>query len=102
MERPDRLTEIESRSKSNQHRIDEMGERIKDVEKRQDDLDALTTSVAVMATKQETMEGDVKEIKQDVKAIAAVPAKRWESVVEKALMLLVGALITYALTQIGL
>lgn len=30
------------------------------------------------------------------------PAKRWESIVDKVLMLLVGAVVTYILTQVGL
>ena len=38
-----RLTEVEDRSKSNQHRLDEM-------EKRQDDIEELITTVKVLAT----------------------------------------------------
>lgn len=30
------------------------------------------------------------------------PAKRWETIVDKALMLLVGAVVMYVLTQVGL
>ena len=51
---------IESRCKSNTHRINELQEH-------QTALDRLATSVEVLATKQETVEGDVKEIKEDVK-----------------------------------
>lgn len=100
MERPDRLTEVEARSKSNSRRIDEMHDQIIDIERRQDDLESLTTSVAVMATKQEVMEGDVREIKSDVKGILALPAKRWNDLIEKCIWGVVGAALAYALAQL--
>ena len=48
---------IDARGKSNTHRINELTEH-------QVALDRLVTSVEVLATKQETVEGDVKEIKE--------------------------------------
>ena len=45
---------------------------------------------------------DVEEIKTDVKAIAEKPGKRWDAIVDKLIMLLVGAVATYALTRMGL
>jgi hypothetical protein len=74
---------IESRCKSNTHRIDELQEH-------QSALDRLVTSVEVLATKQETVEGDVKEIKEDVKTITGKAGKRWDSLVDKALAALAG------------
>ena len=74
---------IESRCKSNTHRIDELQEH-------QTALDRLATSVEVLATKQETVEGDVKEIKEDVKAITGKAGKRWDSLVDKVLAVLAG------------
>ena len=90
-----RLTEVEARSKSNARRMD-------DVEKRQDNLDKLTTSVSLLAEREERMESDVKEIKSDVKTLAEKPAKRWEAVVEKALLTVVAALVGFAIAQIGI
>ena len=90
-----RLTEVEQRSKSNTKRLDE-------VEARQNDLDKLTTSVAKLATKQEDMDGDVKEIKADVKALNAKPAKRWESIVDKAIWAVLAAVIAFVLGRVGL
>ena len=90
-----RLTEVEARSKSNAHRLD-------DVEKRQDNLDKLTTSVSLLAEREERMESDVKEIKSDVKTLAEKPAKRWEAVVEKALLAVVAAVMAYFLGRMGL
>lgn len=95
LEHEKRLTEVESRSKSNTKRIDDM-------EKRQNDLDDLVSTVKVLADREERVEDDVKEIKGDVKEIKAKPGKRWEGIVDKILYIIVGALITYVLAQIGL
>ena len=94
-EMTERLVEVEQRSKSNTHRLDE-------VERRQDNLDKLVTSVEVLATKQETVESDVKEIKSDVKTLADKPARRWDALVDKSMWALAAAVITYLLARIGL
>lgn len=90
-----RLTELEERSKSNSHRLDE-------VEKRQDNLDELVGTVKVLAVREEAVENDVKEIKTDVKTLTNKPAKRWDSLVDKAIMVVLGAVLGFLLTQIGL
>lgn len=90
-----RLTSVEDRSKSNTKRLDE-------VEKRQDNLDDLVSTVKVLAIREENVESDVKEIKTDVKSLKDIPAKRWNAIVEKALLVLVGAVISFLLTKIGM
>lgn len=90
-----RLTEVESRSKSNTKRLDDM-------EKRQDDLETLASSVSALAAREERVESDVKEIKADVKTLAAKPGKRWENIVDKALWAVVGAALVYILSHVGL
>lgn len=95
MEIEHRLTEIESRSKSNTHRLDEM-------EKRQDDLDELVSTVKVLADREVRMENDVKEIKDDVKSLKMKPLKRWDSVVNTVLIALVTAIAGFLLARLGL
>lgn len=95
MEIEHRLTEIESRSKSNAHRLDEM-------EKRQDDLDELVSTVKVLADREVRMENDVKEIKDDVKSLKMKPLKRWDSVVNTVLIALVTAIAGFLLARLGL
>lgn len=95
MEHERRLTEVEERSKSNTHRLDEM-------EKRQDNLDALVGTVKVLADREERVEEDVKEIKRDVKSITNKPAQRWDNLVDKIIMLVVAALVGFVLAKIGL
>ncbi len=90
-----RLTEVESRSKSNSHRLDE-------IEKRQDNLDDLVGTVKVLADREERVEGDVKEIKADVKDMASKPAKKWENLVTQIITLIVAAVAGFVLAKIGL
>ena len=90
-----RLTAVEDRSKSNTKRLDE-------VEKRQDNLDELVSTVKVLAVREENVESDVKEIKSDVKSLKELPGKRWNAVVEKVLLVVVGMIATYLLTKLGL
>ena len=90
-----RLCVVEDRSKSNSHRI-------KAVEGRQEDMTQLVTSVAAIAQKQQDMDGDVQEIKAEVKAINQKPAKRWESIVEKTILASVVVLVAYVAVKLGL
>ena len=89
-----RLARVEERGKSNTHRINEIIQR-------QDNFDKLVSSVEVLATRQEHVETDVKEIKSDVKALTEKPGKRWENLVWECVKLLVAAVIGFALAQIG-
>lgn len=90
-----RLTEVESRSKSNTKRLDDM-------EKRQDNLDELVSTVKVLAVREENVENDIKEIKTDVKSLTGKPGKRWDSIVEKVIWTVLAALIAFLLSRIGL
>ncbi|MBR0447584.1 MAG: hypothetical protein IIX28_03860 [Clostridia bacterium] len=90
-----RLSRVEDGVESNRHRLDE-------VEKRQEDITDLVRSVAAIAQKQTDMDVDMKEIKADVKSLSGKPAKRWESVVEKALLTIVAALVGWLMVRFGL
>lgn len=90
-----RLTAVEDRSKSNTKRLE-------DVEKRQDNLDELVSTVKVLAVREENVESDVKEIKSDVKSLKELPGKRWNAVVEKVLLVAIGMIVTFLLTKLGL
>lgn len=90
-----RLTEVEARSKSNKHRLDE-------VESRQDDLDKLVSTVAVLAEREKNVESNVEEIKDDVKSLKSKPAKRWENLVTQIITILVAAVAGFVLAKLGL
>lgn len=90
-----RLTEVEGRSKSNTHRLDEM-------EKRQDNLDELVGTVKVLAVREEAVENDVKEIKSDVKSLTSKPAQRWENLITQLITIIVAAVAGFILAKFGL
>lgn len=90
-----RLTEVEERAKSNSHRLDE-------VEKKQDNLDKIVSTVAVLVDQEKRVENDVKEIKADVKTLTSKPGKRWEAIVDKVIWIVLAAFITYFLAKFGL
>ena len=90
-----RLTEVEARSKSNAHRLDE-------VEKKQNDLSELVGTVKVLATKEEQVECVVKEIKDDVKTLTNKPAKKWESLISEIIKLAVAGVIGFIFAKIGM
>ena len=90
-----KIAEIEARSKSNTHRIN-------DLEEDNRALHTLATSVEVLATKQETIESNVQEIKTDVKALKAAPGSKWEALVKAVVTAIVAGLVGWALAHAGL
>ena len=95
LEHERRLTEVEERSKSNSHRLD-------DVEKRQDNLDELVGTVKALAVREENVEIDVKEIKTDVKTLTNKSAKRWDGLVDKIILTIAAAIVGFILAKFGL
>lgn len=95
LQHEERLSKVEERSKSNSHRID-------DLEKKQDKFDEIVTSINVLATKEQNVENDVKEIKSDVKSLTMKPIKRWEGIVDKILFTIVGIVLAYIFSKIGM
>ena len=95
LEHEKRLTEVEERSKSNTHRLE-------DLEKRQDNLDELVSTVKVLAVREENVENDVKEIKNDVKCLTNKPAQRYEEIGNKVILTIVAAVVGYFLATLGL
>jgi hypothetical protein len=90
-----RLAEVEQRSKSNTHRIDELA-------KEQKALNELATSVAMMTQEQKDIREDISEVKKDVKTLTNLPAKRWNDVVEKLAWLILGGAVAALLAQAGI
>lgn len=94
LEHEERLSKVEERSKSNQHRIE-------DLEKRQDNLEDLTGTVKILAVREERVETDVKEIKNDVKSLTAKPGQRWDNLVDKIILTIAAAIVGFVLAHFG-
>ena len=87
-EMTERLVEVEQRAKSNTHRLDA-------VEKNQEALNSIATSVAVMAEQQKNISEKVDTIDDKVSTLEGKPGKRWESLVDKLLFSVAGAVLAW-------
>lgn len=86
------LAEVDSRSKSNTHRINELGEQYKAINR-------IATAVEIIANEQKHQTDDMKDIKTDVTSLSAKvetiehrPAKKAEAVIEKVGLTVVGVI----------
>lgn len=90
-----RLTSVEDRAASNTRRIEKL-------EGSTEAINKMAMSIEKMVMKQETMNGNINELKTDVEALKAEPAKRWKFVVEKAIYFAIAAIMGFILAKFGL
>ncbi len=76
--------------------------RVEAMEKRQKDMEDLISSVAVLAQRMGTVERNISEVTVNVRTLMEKPAKRWDGVVEKAILVVVGAVVAWMLTKVGI
>ena len=95
LEHERRLSDVEGLAKSNSERLGRL-EEFTTV------LNRLATAVEVMATKQKHLGESVDRLTGKVEALEAEPAKKWRFVVEKSIYFVVGAIIAYMLSRVGL
>lgn len=89
------LKEVEDRSKGNTRRIESL-------EKKVDNLADVVGVLQAMQKDLEHLSKDVSETRSDVKELKEKPAKRWDTLVEKILWGVVGAVLTFLLAKGGL
>lgn len=90
-----KLTETESRSKSNTKRLDEAEKKISDISK-------LTEAVAVMASEQKHMNVKMDKMEKKLDDIAEKPGKKWDGFLETVFKLLVGGIVGAVLIKLGI
>lgn len=97
-----KLAEVDQRSKSNTHRINELSGQIEAVNK-------LAVSVELLVQENKHQTEAIKGVKDDVAALSGKvedieqkPAKKWDSMVEKVAWAVIAAVIAFALARIGL
>ncbi|MBQ9742911.1 MAG: hypothetical protein IJV88_04470 [Ruminococcus sp.] len=90
-----RLQEAIDRSKSNSKRIEKL-------EHRADHIEELIKIVAVLAEKQNSMEMNIDEMKSDIKSMLGKPAKRFDAVIDKILLTVIAAVVSFVLIRMGL
>ena len=89
-----KLAETEHRARSNMHRIEKL-------EQQQKDLNKLVTAVEVLASREKSVETDVKEIKADVKTITQKSGRRWDAMIDRVLYVLIGAVLSLLMTGVS-
>lgn len=90
-----RLSAVEQRIKSNSHRLDAL-------ERHTEAVNTLATSVAVMAEKVEVTGEKVDGLCTDVQELKSEPGKRWKSMVERVIYIVVAAVVGFILARLGL
>ena len=95
LEHERRLSEVESRSKSNSHRLDKLEESTEAIHR-------MAVALEKVATKQDAMCTDVSKLTSKVEELEAEPGKKWRFVVEKSIYIVVAAVVGYFLAQVGL
>lgn len=95
IENEHRLTAVEDLAKSNKHRIEEL-------ERRQNDLDSIVTTVQVLAVKEESIEKKVDEVNGKLEVIVGKSGARWDGLVDKIILTIAAAVVGFVLAQIGM
>ena len=75
--------------------------RIKKLEAESSVLHQLATSVAVMAEQMKTMNENVLTLTSEVDELREKPGKRWDGLIDKIILIIASAVLTYALTKFG-
>ena len=83
-----RMTDVEQRCKTNSRRLTELSQRI-------DAVNRLATAVEVMAAKQNSMGESVERLEGKVDSLETKPAKRWDGLIDKILLVLAGAFVAW-------
>lgn len=89
-----KLAETEQRARLNMHRIEKL-------EQQQKDLNKLVTAVEVLASREKSVETDIKEIKADVKTITQKSGRRWDAMIDRVLYVLIGAVLSLLMTGVS-
>ena len=75
--------------------------RIEKLEQQQKDLNKLVTAVEVLASREKSVETDIKEIKADVKTITQKSGRRWDAMIDRVLYVLIGAALSLLMTGVS-
>lgn len=105
------IQEVDSRSRSNEHRLDTHDDEIKELREKQDAIYDLTSSVKSIATDMTYIKEDVKEVKsgqdklnEKVTILENKPAnetkKKIDGLTEKLLWLIIGGIAVGLLSAI--
>lgn len=95
------LNEIRAKQAAAEEQHKTLFNRLDRQEKMLDTVHKLALSVNELANKLGAMQEKVTGLCDDVEEIKEKPARRWNDLVEKALLTFVGALVSYVLSKLG-
>lgn len=106
-----KLQEVDSRCRSNEHRLDELDDQMDKMQETQITLVKLANGVDKMADQLVDMKADIKDVKTSQKDLsdkvttlenrpAVETKKKWDSISENLLWLFIGGVTTFLLAQI--
>lgn len=102
LESEKRWSALEVRMKELEDTNDVMFQRLNKQAGLIEDIQELSSSVSVLANNMKSMLEEQQRQNKRLEELEKKPGKRWDAVVDKALMLLVGALLGYILIKLGL
>lgn len=94
--------EIELKLNDHEHEINSLKHRMSDVEDQSKAINKLALSVEKLALSVNYMHDEQRESIKRLEILENKPAKRWEQVVSLIITTLVGAIIGYILSRVGL
>lgn len=80
-------------------RVRSNARRIEGLERGQEALNRLATAVEVLAAKQTAMDENLRRITGELDTLEQRPARRWEALMDKILLALAGAFVTFVLAK---
>lgn len=97
-----RVVDLEERVARHSEQIKTCFNQITDIKTMTECVHRLATSVETLALEQKSTKEKLDNLSDDVEEIKNKPARRWEEIVGKAIAALVGGLIGFALSKIGI
>ena len=94
--------DIELKLNDHEHEISSLKHRMSDVESQTKAINNLAMSVEKLALSVSYMNDEQKDSIKRLEALESKPAKRWEQVISLIITTIVGAVIGFLLSRIGL
>ena len=97
-----KIAEVEHRAVSNTRRIDKLEQQTEAVQRLAASVEVMVNELGHQTETIERIEKSVEKLDGKVDVLEQKPAKRWETVAEKIIILLVTAFVAYMLAKLGL
>lgn len=97
-----KVAAVEHRSESNTRRIEKLELQTESIQKLATSVEVMVAELGHQTEAMARIEGNVEKLDKKVEALEQKPAKRWDSVVDKILLAVIGAIVCWILARIGI